>query len=44
MSLGKPLRPAETVAEVEGNLEIIVEEHDNKDHLQPQVPLQKQGL
>lgn len=34
---------SETVAELKGNLETAVEEDDDKDHLQPQVRLQKQG-
>lgn len=41
---GKPLRPAETAAEREGNLERTVEQEDSKYHLQPQVQLQQWRL
>lgn len=41
---GQATEPAEIGAAGEENLERTEEEEENKDHLQSQVPLQKQGL
>lgn len=38
------MEPAEIGAAGEENLERTEEKEENKDHLQSQVPLQKQGL
>ena len=41
---GKPLRPAEMVAETEGHLERMVDYEGSKYHLQSQVQLQQWRL